>query len=432
MALSIWSNVSMLTFIEAKDNEYADIIISFEPEDHSFIDEYKLSDGILAHAFPPSSGIGGDVHFRENIEWDFDVMFGKEAPYGKRSFFAVALHELGHAIGLDHSQSTDAVMYAYFHEGTGVLSQDDIDGIQYVYGIPDKLRSTTKRPFIYPEDSSKYSPNKCNTSFDAVLNIQGVQHFFKDIYVWRTDQKESFDIRGIWKELPKDITHIDAVHEGFDGNLWFFIGQDIYAFKKRDLAYKTTLSKIGIDSKIKKIDAIFRWHYNKRLYIFSGDYYWRLKSNGETVDTGYPQGIPRIFHDVYDIDTAFDDGTALFFMIGDKYFAFDDEKMRMDRMKPESIGVNFLNCFEPINRVDLDNPDRPVIRDFTPDPVLDDTNNPEKMPVAPEKEDEGGNKNDKVDKDDKGSANAAIVTIWMIALMQVFCFLSEDWNEMTI
>lgn len=43
--------------------------------------------------------LGGDAHFREDINWDFDVI-GDEMPSSeKTSFFAVALHELGHSLG---------------------------------------------------------------------------------------------------------------------------------------------------------------------------------------------------------------------------------------------------------------------------------------------------------------------------------------------
>jgi uncharacterized protein YraI len=48
----------------------------------------------------------------------------------------VLLHELGHAIGLDHSHDPNAVMYAEY-SGPRSLTDDDIAGCQSLYGATD-------------------------------------------------------------------------------------------------------------------------------------------------------------------------------------------------------------------------------------------------------------------------------------------------------
>lgn len=45
----------------------------------------------------------------------------------------VSLHEFGHWLSLGHSSSTSAVMYAYYTGTKRSLTQDDIDGIKYIY-----------------------------------------------------------------------------------------------------------------------------------------------------------------------------------------------------------------------------------------------------------------------------------------------------------
>ena len=50
------------------------------------------------------------------------------------SFFPIALHEIGHLLGLDHSESYDSVMYATADNRRTILQEDDVRGIICLYG----------------------------------------------------------------------------------------------------------------------------------------------------------------------------------------------------------------------------------------------------------------------------------------------------------
>ncbi len=50
---------------------------------------------MLAHAFFPGSGRGGDAHFDEDETWSDRREFSKDST----SLFAVAVHEFGHSLG---------------------------------------------------------------------------------------------------------------------------------------------------------------------------------------------------------------------------------------------------------------------------------------------------------------------------------------------
>lgn len=89
--------------------------------------------GTFAYACYPCSGsCSGDCHFDLYDAWSSaDV-----TPSNRVDFVSVALHEIGHALGMLHSPGhRDAVMYPKFafSEQRRSLTQDDIGGIRELY-----------------------------------------------------------------------------------------------------------------------------------------------------------------------------------------------------------------------------------------------------------------------------------------------------------
>lgn len=193
------------------------------------------------------------------------------------------------------------------------------------------------------DNSWPETPNECNTSYDAIALINQETFIFKDIYYWRPDIKDrnAAEIRRTWKELPENMTHVDAVFQNF-GEIYFFIGRNAYVFNDKKFSHVMTLAQLGIDHHFNKIDAVFRWHYNKRVYILSGDQYWRWDE--EKVDKHYPKDISRAFRDVYDFDTAFSNDEKLYFFKGTDFYEFDHISMRLNRMNPLPSAPNFMKC----------------------------------------------------------------------------------------
>ena len=124
-----WSAVTPLMFTET--NSGGDMRISWQSGDHGDGSPFDGASGILAHCFypPPNGGdIAGDAHFDEAETWSVNT------PPSGIDLATVALHELGHGLGLAHSTVSSAVMYAYYGGPRRELTDDDIQGIQSIYG----------------------------------------------------------------------------------------------------------------------------------------------------------------------------------------------------------------------------------------------------------------------------------------------------------
>ena len=138
-AFQLWSDVTPLNFEEVHTSN-ADIVIAFEVGDHG--DGYPFDNGgslnssnVLAHAFfpPPAGGaLAGNVHFDDYENWTTNLR-----PYGGQpiDLITVAAHEIGHSLGLRHSEDPDALMYDYYKGSHRYLNEDDVQGIQEIYGF---------------------------------------------------------------------------------------------------------------------------------------------------------------------------------------------------------------------------------------------------------------------------------------------------------
>lgn len=133
-ALDVWAQHSKLTFQEINSDD-ADILIYFYKRFHGDGYSFDGKGQILAHAFFPGTGRGGDAHFDEDENWLLhDVGENDEGT----SLFSVAAHEFGHSLGLSHSSVAGALMYPWYQ---GIkpdeLPEDDRHGIQQMYGAKE-------------------------------------------------------------------------------------------------------------------------------------------------------------------------------------------------------------------------------------------------------------------------------------------------------
>lgn len=125
-AMSQWSAVAEITFEEISDPYTADWIIGWDPY---------------------TDGPGGVLGWALNVDFDEDGILGSSQfefsqialdPYDTWSFYATAIHEAGHALGIAHIDHTESIMATY-ENGLESLTAYDIEVIQSIYGARDSF-----------------------------------------------------------------------------------------------------------------------------------------------------------------------------------------------------------------------------------------------------------------------------------------------------
>ncbi len=217
-AFRTWAAIVPITFTEVAVNANPDILIDWRNANDP---DLSMVGGTLAHAdFPQGCGVVTNsfpkpIHFDDSEHaWSIGAISGAF------DVQTVALHEIGHILGLQHSTVTGAVMFASVSSNSTlrVLQPDDIAGIRGLYPYPPAVVAwSTNRLDVFglgtdwaiyhkAWDGSGWYPSP--TDWEP---LGGVFHSPPSVTAWGPNRLDIFGLgmdRGMY-------------HKAWDGSAWY-------------------------------------------------------------------------------------------------------------------------------------------------------------------------------------------------------------------
>jgi hypothetical protein len=206
-AFALWASQSPLTFTQVNDQSQAGIVIGWATGDHGDGDPFDGPGDVLAHSsFPnPYDDRKVFLHFDDDEHW-------VNSDAGDVDLETVAAHEIGHTLGLAHSEDPNALMYPSYEGPHRSLDADDIAGIQDLYGL-------ASNPAPAPDVPSNQAPPTSNgqdTDQDGIADQD-------ELLVTGTDANnpdsdgdglsDGIEVQNRMNPLDADMDH-DGVNDG--------------------------------------------------------------------------------------------------------------------------------------------------------------------------------------------------------------------------
>ncbi|XP_071453471.1 matrix metalloproteinase-17-like [Hetaerina americana] len=396
-AFEAWTGYSRLRFSPAEPYTNADIEIFFARGPHG--DGYPLDGpgGVLAHAFYPyeAGHWGGDMHFDEDEDWKVKPALDQGV-----DIFTVAVHELGHSLGLAHSFVSSSVMFPYYkgHQPNFRLDMDDIYGLYqlYIYSRPGDGDDNDVDPRAWGgegdeeegegvdgsetrdpeegdasgchggEDGCDTTPRRggslptchagdiCTSRIDAASVLRDELFFFSGECVWRMRDRGILlkgypvPIRQLFSHLPGNVKRIDAAYQRLnDSAIVIFSGKNFWISSGDGLIQNSPrpLTDYGLPSTLEKVNAAMVWGKNDKIFIFSSDRYWRFNESTSLMDEGYPQPLGRWRGVPENLDAVltWTDGASYFFS-GSQFWRFDNTLIKIEEGFPLATSKVWFDC----------------------------------------------------------------------------------------
>ncbi|XP_076068177.1 matrix metalloproteinase-21-like isoform X2 [Oratosquilla oratoria] len=336
LAFRLWSEVIPVVFFE--DNispiELVDITIGFGKKSHmDCLNTFDGYGGQLSHAL--RNLVEAQIHM------DDDEHFTLNSDRGT-NLLKVAVHEIGHVLGLGHVMRDYSIMHAIYHKLLPnqhfEIGWEDRKLVQRIYGmcsgsfsaVFDFLRwrtdgQLTFNTYFFRKDHYWLYENRYNrTRFGDPLLVRSEWHGLQDsidayTHIWTRDRDEHLFFKGnmyfrydavadqVMDGYPRRIAHdfrgpkgskrkipnnLDAVlFDKRDENLYFFKGKKVFGYDVKRGTEGCCLPKYPklisdqyrpvdrfSDPLPGHIDAAYYSYSDQAVYFFKGKLYWELVS----------------------------------------------------------------------------------------------------------------------------------------------------------
>ena len=302
-AIKFWTSQINLTITYNENVRDADIVLSFFSGHHR--DGYPF-DGrgvVIAHAFFPPNGA---VHFDADelwIERSWELYHDlNNTDY--TSFYSIAVHEIGHALGFVHVPFNDSIMFPWYRtlERTYTISERDRYTAQLKYG---SRANAVSKDSVYITNRVDYTPTVSSIPKNVPSTLDEAVEDDED-----DDNRKDYDYE-LTNDAPsqRTDTHKRSIDDIFvvNGDATIVRGNTHWRFFE-SLAVPFSLEGRHInESFIFKqnitIDKInYMYHaYENYIVIIIGPYYWKFRGYYIKDATVYPKtleslGLPKVLN----------------------------------------------------------------------------------------------------------------------------------------
>ncbi|XP_037611066.1 matrix metallopeptidase-21 [Sebastes umbrosus] len=347
MAFRMWSEVSPLEFVEDTRSplEDVDIRLGFGTGRHLGCNQrFDGSGQEFAHAW-----FLGDIHF------DDDEHFTAPNAGSGISLLKVAVHEIGHVLGLPHIYRAGSIMQpSYLPQEAGFeMDWTDRKAIQHLYG-GCKGRFNTAFDWIRKE----------KTPYGEVV-IRFNTYFMREGSYWlyenrnnRTRFGDPVALQAGWRGIPMDgvdaCVHVwsrkrDAVYFFKGAQFWRYDNEKDQVFRQDPEGHRyPRLISEGFPGVFGPIDTAFYDRRDSHIYFFKNTLVYAFDVEANSLARGFPKNIRDVFppvvsgdHPDGNIDAAYFSYThnAIFLLKGARFWQVLGSR---DRWRRPSLPRNGL------------------------------------------------------------------------------------------
>ena len=271
-AFALWADETPLSFNEAADSAQADILIGWAEGEHGDGDSFDGPGDVLAHASYPNPYQDRQVflHFDDSERW-------VNSETQNVDLLTVAAHEIGHNLGLDHSNNPNALMYPSYSAPHRSLGQDDIAGVQSLYGLAAQPAESPEAP---PQGATSPPSANQDSDNDGISDQDEILRTGTDPKKADTDGDGLNDgVEVIYRMNPLDA---DMDHDGVNDGQEVAQGSDPF-FPDQSVNVSPELNKEVSDFITKaielQIEAYRKGDANIAASIMAGDIFTTLESD---------------------------------------------------------------------------------------------------------------------------------------------------------